>query len=442
MKNYLYTKRWLNVPRSKKKKRIKRKKLRIGLITIVVSYLLFRMFPVFSIANHKTITAESGIIEELVSSKAVIIKDEFVLKSETQGTVSLLKKEGEKVGKGTQVAKINRTESSPYSKELEEIDKQIELLKKTSDSKEMFSKDKAKAQDNIDIIIDELQNSILKGNYDNASIYKNTLLKSIDKQQLVTGQKNLMSQSIDSLLKRKESIMKNMEKTDIVSYSPKAGILSYELDGLEEIFSVNKINEYKLSNFRIIDGSKKNLAEEKEVKYGEPIYKIIDNFTWYAMTEVDAKDVDKLEEGKIVHVRINNDEKKIISRIVKIIKEKDKCLIILKFTDFLHEHYKERYIDIHIIKNTFEGLIIPNKSITEKDGIKGVYIKDISGIVKFRPVKILTSDDEHTIVSEGEGNSSQIELNVNGKIQKFTTIQMFDEIFVNGSKIKEGVILN
>ncbi len=409
---------------------------------MVFSYLLFRMFPVFSIANHKTITAENGIIEELVSSKAVIIKDELVLKSETQGTVSFIRKEGEKVGKGTQIAKINRTENSPYSRELEEIDKQIELLKKTSDSKEMFNKDKAKAQDNIDIIIDELQNSILKGNYDNASIYKNTLLKSIDKQQLVTGQKNLMSQSIDGLLKRKESIMKNMEKADIISYSPKAGILSYELDGLEEIFSVNKINEYELSNFRIIDGSKKNLAEEKEVKYGEPIYKIIDNFTWYAMTEVDAKDVDKLEEGKIVHVRLNNDEKKIISRIVKIIKEKDKCLIILKFTDFLHEHYKERYIDIHIIKNTFEGLIIPNKSITEKDGIKGVYIKDISGIVKFRPVKILTSDDEHTIVSDGEGNSSQIELNVNGKIQKFTTLQMFDEIFINGSKIKEGAILN
>lgn len=86
--------------------------------------------------------------------------------------------------------------------------------------------------------------------------------------------------------------------------------------------------------------------------------------------------------------------------------------------------------------------MIPNKSIVEKDGIKGVYIKDISGIVKFRPIKILTSDEEHTIVSEGNGSSKTIELEVNGKPQQFKTVQLFDEVFVNGSKLKEGLIID
>lgn len=400
------------------------------------------MLPIFSISNYKTITADNGVIEELVSSKAVIIKDEVIYKSETNGAISLLKKEGEKVGKGVQIAKINRSENSSCSKELVEVEKQIELLEKMSDSKEVYKDDKEKIEDNIDIIMDELQNSIIKGNYNDASLYKNTLLESIDKQQLVTGQKNLVSQSLDSLLKRKDDIINNLEKSEIFSYSPKTGIVSYEIDGLEDIFSVNKINGYKLSDFRIIDSNKINLLGKNEIKYGEPIYKIVDNFTWYVMTEVDAKDADKLKEGKTISVRINDDDKKIISRVVKLTKEKDKCLIILKFTDYLHEHYKERYIDLHIIINTYEGLIVPNKSITEKDGVKGVYIKDISGIVKFRPVKILISDDEHTIVSEGEGYNRQIELNVNGTRRKFSTIQMFDEVFTNGSKLKEGLILN
>lgn len=400
------------------------------------------MLPVFSISSQKTITAESKVIEELITSKAIIVKDESIYKSETQGSISLLKKEGEKVGKGVQIAKINRGENSSYSKELENIEKQIELLTKTTNSNNVLNKDKEKIQSNIDVILDELQNSVIKGNYSDANLYKNALLESVDKQQLITGQKNLVSQSLDNLLERKEDIINNLEKSEIINYSENTGIISYELDGLEEIYSTNKINDYNLKDFRTIEINKIDLLEKKVVQYDEPIYKIIDNFTWYAMTEVDTKEVDKLKEGKIIYVRINDDEKKIISRIVKLTKEKDKCLIILKFTDYLHEYYKERYININLIKNTYEGLAVPNKSIVKKDGIEGVYIKDISGIVKFRPIKILISTDEHTIVSTGEGNFGQIELTVNGRNQKFNTLQMFDEVFVNGSKVKEGLILN
>lgn len=400
------------------------------------------MIPVFSIGSYKTITANTGNIEELVSSKGIIIKDELVYKSEVQGIVSLLKQEGEKVGRGTQVARINRTEGSTYSKELEEIDRQIEIFKKTSSNKDMFNADKEKIHNNIDAIIDELQNSILTGDYNDALILKDTLLVSIDKQQLVTGQKSLMSQSLDSLQERKNEIIKTMESSNNISYSPKAGIISYELDGLEDVFTVSRINEYEPNDYRIIEVSKMDLKEKKEVKYGEPVYKVVDNFKWYIMTEINAKDMDKLEEGKTVYIKINNEDKKIISRVEKLIKKNDKYFIILKLTSYFHEYYKDRYLDIHIVKNAYEGLLIPNESITEKDGIKGVYIKDISGIVKFRPVKILTSNNEHTIVSEGVGGNSLIELKVDGETQQLSTIKMFDEVFINGSKVKEGLILD
>lgn len=354
----------------------------------------------------------------------------------------MLKQEGEKVARGVQVARINRTESSTYSKELEEIDKQIEILRRSSDNKEIFNEDKERIDKNIDAIIDELQNSILNGNYSEALIHRDTLLVTIDKQQLVSGHNNLMSISLEKLQERKNEIIKNMESSNHISYASKAGIISYQLDGLEDIFTINKINEYEPSDFRIIDVNKTDLTEKREVKYGEPVYKIIDNFTWYIMTEVESKEMDKLQEGKTIYIKINDEDRKIISRIVRLVKENDKSFIILKLSEYFHEYYKERYIDIHIIKNTYEGLIIPNKSIVEKDGIRGVYIKDISGIVKFRPIKILARHNEHTIVSKGAGLNSVIELEVNGEVHKFNTVQMYDEVFVNGSKVKEGLIFN
>ena len=112
------------------RKRIRRKRLRITLIIIVVSYIIFRVIPVFTTGSYKTITANIGVIEDSVSTKGIIIKDELVYKSETQGTISLLKQEGEKVAKGVQVARINRAEGSTYSGELDEINRQIEISKK------------------------------------------------------------------------------------------------------------------------------------------------------------------------------------------------------------------------------------------------------------------------------------------------------------------------
>ena len=48
------------------------------------------------------------------------------------------------------------------------------------------------------------------------------------------------------------------------------------------------------------------------------------------MTEVDSKEMDKLEEGKTIYIKINDDDRKIISRIVRLVKEKDKYFMIIK----------------------------------------------------------------------------------------------------------------
>lgn len=438
----IINKRWLDVTRRKKKKRDRKKKFRIGLISIVGLYLILRLLPVFSISEYKTETVENGTIEELISSKAIVLKDEVVYKAEFQGNITYFKQEGEKIGCGVQIAKIDRTENSSLMDELNEIEKQIEILTDSSSNIDINNNDKNKSVNTIDEIISNLQNSILDGDFEEAYSYKNNLLASISKHKQVTGQNNLMSQSLDYLLKKKDEILNSIEESSILNYSSKSGIISYEIDGLEGVFSVDKIAEYDINDYRIIDENRVDLFNKKEVKYGEPIYKIIDNFEWYMMTVVDTLSLDKLEEGKVIHIKINDSDRSAKARIVKLDNNGEKSLVILKLTDYFHEYYNERYIDIHIVKEIFEGLLVPNTAIVEKDGIKGVYIKDISGIVKFRPIKILASDNTHTVVSEGEGLNKQIDIMVNGEEQKSKTIRLYDEVFIDGSKIKEGLIAN
>ena len=120
--------------------------------------------------------------------------------------------------------------------------------------------------------------------------------------------------------------------------------------------------------------------------------------------------------------------------------QKKEALVVIKFTNYLYELYEERYLDIELIKNTYEGLKVPNESIVEHDKIKGVFIKDISGIVRFRPVEILARDTQNAIVSEGE--NGRIKIIKDGKEELVKTLQVFDEIFIDGSQVKEGQLIN
>ena len=113
--------------------------------------------------------------------------------------------------------------------------------------------------------------------------------------------------------------------------------------------------------------------------------------------------------------------------------------MVIEFTDKLHDYYSIRFPEIEIIKSKVDGLKIPTKAVIDKDSIKGVYIKDKSGIVKFRPIKILGEEGNNTYVDLGDNNAN---ITLEGAEKSVQTITLFDEIFVNTINIKEGQITN
>lgn len=78
----------------------------------------------------------------------------------------------------------------------------------------------------------------------------------------------------------------------------------------------------------------------------------------------------------------------------------------------------------------------PNSSIIEKEGVKGVYTLDVNGIPDFKPVKVLTSNEQYSILYDGffEQKSEEAQ----DEVERIKTINLYDEIVMNGDKIKEG----
>ena len=176
---------------------------------------------------------------------------------------------------------------------------------------------------------------------------------------------------------------------------------------------------------------------DDEINLGEPIFKIIDNFQWYMAIKIeDKKDIEEYVIGQSMKIELENGTE-LNGTITTINFTGPSAVVVLRFNTYLHNDYKLRHSSVNLIHSKKEGFKIPSKIITERDGLKGVYIKEINGIVKFKPIKVIGEEGESTFIDKGDSNG-YIEL-VEGEPIK--TITLFDEMFVDPSSVIEGEIL-
>ena len=388
------------------KRRKKKKKLRTFFISFVLIYLVFRSVPVLYASNVKTTLIEEGFIEESIDLKGVIIRNEKVYRSDGEGKVNILKAEGERVKVGAKIAEVTLSnEDSALANKLDGINEKIDSIKKIN--KENKTKnDSQKAIQNTEELLEMIQEKVVMGDYEQVNSLKEQLNVSLGKQLNVSGDDTLASQSLEQLEKEKEKLIKEINNNTINYFSQESGIVSFKTDGLEEVFNGKNISSYTVDDIKKAEEKIRKIEKDDETNVGDVIFKIMDNYTWYLIGTTDeVKKLEGLEKGDIVTFAINNKANKVKGKLTKIESNKGQAFIVVKFNTFFHDYYDVRNVDVKFIKSTNEGLKIPLKAITEKEGTSGVYIKDVSGIIKFRPIEILGQNDDFAIVSKGDRNS-------------------------------------
>lgn len=411
----------------RQKNRKRRQAFRILIIAGIFLYFLLRTVPSFLANNAKTILPEKDIFVEMIKAEAVLIKHETLIRANNAGEIVLSSMEGKRIPAGGEIATINSFKDTSYLRqELIQIEESIKSLEETTKETSIIMAEKDKIEDLGKALIDELQAKIFKGNYDEIYLLKDQLLLYEDKGQDISFSKTLVGQSLESLQGKKANLQNEINKNKEKYYASHGGIISYEIDGYEDVFLPKDFENYKYENLDIKWNSNKNKAKEEtleSVSVGEPFSKLIDNFQWYLALKI--KDIKEIEDFKInqtLRVYIEgNDE--LQGNIIAINSSEGKGIVIVKFTTMLHDYYNLRFPNVEVIKHKKQGYKIPNQAILDKEGIMGVYIKDKSGVVRFRPVNILASDSSYTYIDE-------------------ESISLFDEIFVNPTSIKEGQILN
>ncbi len=333
-------------------------------------------------------------LEEIINTDGIIIKDEAILSSKSIGDVKYYYNEGQKVNKGAYLADISTVSSA------EQINAEIALINKALNSTDSV---------------------ITIGNGENGKYSKYT---------------------DDELKVLKESFEKALTNNKVPVFSPKSGFVTYVFDGLEDTFKYEDVLDIMPSRLHNLEEVIVNTNNAGSVNVDDKLLKVINNFEFYMVCLVNNSDISTYKEGSYIRVRFNDDDNIVFGYIEKINSSSEESVLIVSFDDFFYKVYNKRIVKTELIKNIYQGIKVDKEAVIEKDGITGVYVKDISNIIKFFPVDIIGSNDEYYMVSQGdiitEGDRGRITIND----EIYSTVKAFDKVVLDPDKVYEGQIVD
>jgi len=211
-------------------------------------------------------------------------------------------------------------------------------------------------------------------------------------------------------------------------YCPVTGVISYYCDGLESTYTPETMADMDLLPVPEEGEEEETPFPEPEnvnrdsVSAGEPIYKVVNNDIWYAVCRVESASIVKYQPGAKISIILPLDT--IQGTVQDILDKGDYWMVILKFNRYYEDMPKLRRLKATIITSDNSGLIAPNESLSQEEGVTGVYVKDISGNYNFTRVKVITTDGEYSLLESSSFNETQED----GTVVKVPTVDIYDEI--------------
>jgi hypothetical protein len=148
--------------------------------------------------------------------------------------------------------------------------------------------------------------------------------------------------------------------------SKRAGIISYSMDGLENV----KENEVTNEHFKDKNKwEKTQLIENESVEAKTPAYRLIVNQNWSVVIPIDENYYSRIKDKTEIKVTIKKDNNS-FDTSVRIEIRPDGYYAVLSMNRFLERYRDDRFLDIELNLNSAEGLKIPNTSLIEKEFFK------------------------------------------------------------------------
>jgi putative membrane fusion protein len=341
---------------------------------------------------NRIYVVDRGSIQKSFFSEAIVVKNEILVKSPTGGNLQFLVKSGERVRVNTPlfIVTTNLEQKEEYEKEIAELEKKIKSLKESSVSSFSISV--------IDKSIDEtrkkLKQAVSKGQFEKTSALKNELARLMkEKQEKIKVEES----NIRLLEKTLKEIRNKLQDIQKIVYSPAAGIVSFNIDGYENLLSPNRLKSLSSEQIKSINGQAtkreaENSGQVITATAGKPVLKIVDNFTSFLVFDIGNN---RLEKGKSYDVRLPATGTRVKGKVIDVYEDSPVGIILIDKD--LPELFDSRKVEIEVLTENYTGNLIPTSCLVSLDGQVGVYLIE-HGEKVFTPVNVIAKSDGKAIV--------------------------------------------
>ncbi len=404
---------------------LKNRKLFLVYILIVVA-VIYCFYKVFVLIQNPTdtFTVEQGKIYQEEANTGYIIREETVVKgSNYKNGMSQIKTEGERVAKNEAIFRYYSNNEENLVKKIAELDEKIDEA--MNGQTELLSSDIKSLEKQIDeqILLLREVNSI-----QTIKETKKELNDNITKKAKIAGELSPSGSYLKKLIDERSEYENSLNEGAEYLTAPISGVVSYKVDGYEEILSPDNFSNLTKDTLKNIDTKTGQIvADSKESG------KIINNFECYIACVLNSEQAKDAEVGDIVELRLPNNAE-ISATIEYISNEDDDIIIVFKLTEQVQELVSYRKISFDIIWWSYSGKKVPNSAIgTETKGDN-----EISYVVRTRAgyqdkilIKIKKQNDKYSIV-ENYTNAELQELGYSAEeIYGRSTLTLYDEILKN-----------
>ena len=176
------------------------------------------------------------------------------------------------------------------------------------------------------------------------------------------------------------------------------GVVSYTADGYEYVLTPENMTKKSRSFYEGLSNDEVTKLSPKDVKKGDPVFKLCSRGEWYVVCFVPEDHRDRYQTGKAI--KLNLDGEDVVRGTVYSIRSSGSYARLIVRTNYYYPDFaSKRKVQVNAVTSDSAGLLVENRSIAKKSGHTGVYVKQKTGSFKFVRVNVIATDGTTSVVS-------------------------------------------
>ena len=345
-----------------------------------------------------TAVVRAGRLEFDTEVPVVIVRDEEVITTESYEKVSFLVPDLQRVEADTPVAEIFRWGyNERVMNDVIDVQNRIEEYEARQGS---AGQELREINTRIAEETDRIRQIANGSSEDMIAAERQLGLLMDQKRQLLADSAQRDSQ-LTALYDQEQQLLERVNSWRDLSSAPQAGVVSYYYDGYERVINADNIRNVSAEVVEaLLNGTLQVQTDEEDT--ARPLYRLVDNFSWYAVLEPSEHILEFANDNTFSVVFEDDPERRFEGRIIGNIAEGTRYLYVMEFSEDIGGLVNTRRTTA-TLSAVFDGLIVPERAVVTVGGQQGVYVLE-NKVRSFVPVNVRIVQNGEALVEAADGS--------------------------------------